>query len=68
MQMMTNDTEIISAPDFDKGIDIRYDGIPSGSDLCSSGAKIERLFRRPFHWSSSFDPWYTFGDERYFRV
>ena len=26
MQMMTNDTEIISAPDFDKGIDIRYDG------------------------------------------
>ena len=69
MQMMTNDTEIISAPDFDKGIDIRYDGIPSGSQTY---AVVEQKLRDCLEDLSigprPFDPWYTFGDERYFRV
>jgi len=69
MQIMTNDTEIISSPDFVKGIDIRYDGIPSGTQTY---AVVEQKLRDCLEGLSigprPFDPWYTFGDDRYFDV
>ena len=69
MQIMTNDTEIISAPDFVKGIDIRFDGVPSGTQTY---AVVEQKLRDCLEDLSigprPFDPWYTFGDDRYFDV
>ena len=69
MQIMTNDTEIISSPDFVKGIDIRFDGVPSGTQTY---AVVEQKLRDCLEDLSigprPFDPWYTFGDERYFDV
>ncbi len=69
MQIMTNDTEIISAPDFIKGIDIRFDGVPSGTQTY---AVVEQKLRDCLEDLSigprPFDPWYTFGDDRYFDV
>ncbi len=69
MQKMTDDTEIISSPHFDKGIDIRFDGIPSGTQTY---AVVEQKLRDCLEGLSigprPFDPWYTFGDDRYFDV
>ena len=69
MQKMTNDTEIINAPDFQKGIDIRFDGVPSGTQTY---ATVEQKLKDCLDGLSigprPFDPWYTFGDDRYFDV
>ena len=69
MQKMTNDTEIINSPDFQKGIDIRFDGVPSGTQTY---ATVEQKLKDCLDGLSigprPFDPWYTFGDDRYFDV
>lgn len=69
MQKMTDDTEIINAPDFQKGIDIRFDGVPSGTQTYATvEQKLKDCLDNLSIGPRPFDPWYTFGDDRYFDV
>lgn len=69
MQKMTDDTEIINSPDFQKGIDIRFDGVPSGTQTYATvEQKLKDCLDNLSIGPRPFDPWYTFGDDRYFDV
>jgi 5-methylthioadenosine/S-adenosylhomocysteine deaminase len=69
MEKMSNDTEIINSPDFQKGIDIRFEGVPSGTQTYATvEQKLKDCLKDLSIGERPFDPWYTFGDDRYFDV
>ena len=69
MGQMSDDPEVMLAPGFQKTIDVKFQGIPGGT---SSYAEISRRLMSCLENLSigprPFDPWYTYGDDRYFDV
>ncbi|MFL2977709.1 MAG: hypothetical protein DBX05_00100 [Candidatus Poseidoniales archaeon] len=69
MGQMSDDPEVISAPGFQKTIDVRFQGVPGGtSSYAEISGRLQSCLENLSIGPRPFDPWYTYGDDRYFDV
>ena len=69
MGQMSDDPEVMLAPGFQKTIDVKFQGIPGGtSSYADISGRLKSCLENLSIGPRPFDPWYTYGDDRYFDV